>query len=117
MRSPPLRSQMIIHLRFVHIGSVQGAPNAVGGRDAAFSFYIVGPCMPPIQANVEASGSGSWPPWSRGTPVPPPANSTGGHSVETHNGRFWPKPIRDRLLALRRDRDPAGRFSFGVGPT
>lgn len=97
--------------------SEQGSPNAVGGRDAAFSFYVVGPYMPPIQAAVEAVGAGiltAMAPWGNGRTQ---ANFAGGHTAAANDGRFWPEPIRDRLVALKQERDPAGRFSFGVSPT
>ena len=44
-------------------------PNAVGGRDAAFSVYVVGPYPPALHGIVDAAGRQCWPRWHRGRPA------------------------------------------------
>ena len=88
------------------------ADNAVTGRDAAFSLFVVGaPFGPPpevsaaaAQAVLDAVG-----PWARGGLI----NFIGAATPE-ELGRLWDDVRRARLLAIRDRVDPTGVFATNV---
>ena len=95
-----------------------GANTLLPGRDILIfdaELRLRGGAFGREQGTPMPWGPGSWPlaSWDRH----PQANFTGGQMLETNDGRFWTEPVRGWLLALTRDRDPAGRFSFGVSPS
>lgn len=88
----------------------QSTDNAVGGRDAAFNAYCVGPFPPPLAEVTPAVGRaviGALEPWS-----------TGGTQINFHGSdaarpvNAWPVPTRERLDALHALHDPQGVFRF-----
>jgi len=106
----------LIMVEIRHLGGALGrmpaTPNAVAGRDAAFEVFAVGPMAGPLVEVVPAltqavvDGVAAW--------------STGG-SLLNHLGaanaervrRIWPEPVRERLLAIKRQVDPADVFGSG----
>lgn len=88
-------------------------PNAVGGRHAAFLVELIAAFPPPLQAVVPAVGAGvlkALEPWSTGgTQI----NFQGDMTAADQAKRAWPEPTWTRLEALKRARDPQGRFTFG----
>lgn len=91
----------------------QGTPNAVGGRDAAFSLGVIGAFPPPLRGAVTAAGSAvmsAVEPWSTGgTQI----NFQGDAATYEEVQRAWPKETWARLRELKQRLDPDERFSFG----
>ena len=88
------------------------APNAVGGRDAPFGAYVVGPLPPPLAEATPAAGRAvldALAPWSTGTTM---INFQGAASGADAVGKAWPDQTRARLRAVKERHDPAGRFRF-----
>ncbi|HTM85143.1 MAG TPA: hypothetical protein VL179_09640 [Mycobacterium sp.] len=87
-------------------------PNAVGGRDAAFSVYVVGPYPPPLHGIVDAAGEAvlaGVAPWSTGSSqINFQAYATAPEGIR----RAWPAEVWERLLAVKEQWDPQGRFRF-----
>lgn len=88
-------------------------PNAVGGRNAAFSLGVIGAYPPELREQVNASGANvltALKPWSTGgTQI----NFQGDATSPADVRRAWPEPTWERLQELKRKFDPEGRFSFG----
>uniref|UniRef100_UPI003D922F3B FAD-binding oxidoreductase n=1 Tax=Gordonia sp. B7-2 TaxID=3420932 RepID=UPI003D922F3B len=87
----------------------QRVPNAVSGRDAAFTVLAIGVPAGPLGDQVEAHLSGvvdAVAPWSRGALL----NLSGRRA---HNrDELWPQAQREHLAEIRRRHDPAGVFSL-----
>jgi hypothetical protein len=87
-------------------------PNAVAGRDAAFSIFTIGaPFGPPAevtQAGMDAVIA-SVAPWTCGSLL----NFLGAATPE-QVGRIWDDASRARLLAIRDRVDPTGLFATNV---
>jgi FAD/FMN-containing dehydrogenase len=88
-------------------------PNAVSGRDAAWSVLVVGPMVPELAEVLPHIGRGvlaALQPWAAaGSLVNFLGDVSGPGEVAA---AFEPAP-RARLLDLKREVDPAGVFSFG----
>ncbi|MEO7374120.1 MAG: FAD-binding protein [Terrimesophilobacter sp.] len=87
-------------------------PNAVGGRDAAFSVYVVGRYPPALHGIVDAAGEAvlaAVAPWSTGhSQINFQAYATEPEDIR----RAWPAEVRERLLAVKEQWDSQGRFRF-----
>lgn len=87
-------------------------PNAVGGREAAFSVVVIGPYPPPLQKAVRAAGRNvldAIQPWSTGsTQINFQGSATDPGSIRS----AWAPEVADRLVAVKREWDPDGRFRF-----
>ena len=87
-------------------------PNAVTGRDAAFSVFTVGVLAGvPVEA-VAAAGAAiveALRPWARGGLL-----NLLGQAGPERVGRLWSPADRGRLLAIRERFDPAGLFTTNV---
>jgi hypothetical protein len=87
-------------------------PNAVAGREGAFSFLVIGPMFPRV-ADVVPGIVGSvvdrLAPWSTGGALLNFVGGTGPQQV----GRLWSAEDRERLLAVKRRVDPDGLFRHG----
>jgi hypothetical protein len=83
-------------------------PNAVGGRDAAYTLLAIG-----LPGSDPGAVAGAVAPWA-----------TGGTMINFHGadldpdvlGLAWPDPARERLAALRRTYDPSNLFRIGHVP-
>jgi FAD/FMN-containing dehydrogenase len=87
-------------------------PNAVGGRDAAFSVFAIGaPYGPPVAAARAATEAvvAAVPPWACGGLL----NFVGADAPE-RVGRIWDDATRARLLEIRDRVDPTGLFATNV---
>ncbi|MGY1741912.1 MULTISPECIES: FAD-binding oxidoreductase [unclassified Blastococcus] len=87
-------------------------PNAVAGRDAAFSCWVLGPMFPPVAGIVPGvvdAVAGALAPWSTGRSLLNFAGSVTAAQV----GGLWDDADRQRLLAVKRRVDPAGLFTHG----
>ncbi|MGD9987277.1 FAD-binding oxidoreductase [Pseudonocardia sp.] len=94
------------------IGRAPAVPNAVAGRDAAFSLFTVGvPVGPPIELVAAAAARvvGSVRPWAcRGL-----VNLL-GQAGPDRVGDLWDEADRARLLTIRGRADPTGLFATNV---
>jgi hypothetical protein len=100
-----------------HMGGALGrpaaVPNAVGGRDAAYSFYAVAIRIPPVFDTAPvavAQAVAAVEPWSTGRTM---VNFHGALGDEADRARAWDQPTYQRLCALVREVDPTGMFRFG----
>lgn len=87
--------------------------NAVGGRDATFSMFVIGPYPPPLMGAVEAAGRtvlAAMEPWAHGGSQ---INFQGFAGTPEDVRKAWAEPTVQRLRALKSAWDPEGRFSFG----
>ncbi|WP_372698633.1 FAD-binding oxidoreductase [Arthrobacter sp. JSM 101049] len=86
--------------------------NAIGGRDAAFSVYVVGPDLPELHDVVESAGKAvlaAMEPWSTGhTQI----NFAGSDTTPESVRRAWSAESTQRLRTVKRAMDPDGRFRF-----
>lgn len=87
-------------------------PNAVAGRDAAFSVLALGPMagpLAPVMPAITQSVVDRLQPWaSRGGLL-----NFLGPAAPARVGRLWDDPDRARLLRAKRRVDPDGVFSTG----
>ncbi|MGY1744820.1 FAD-binding oxidoreductase [Blastococcus sp. SYSU D00695] len=94
------------------VGRPAAVPNAVAGRDAAFSCWVLGPMFPPVAGIVPGvvdAVAGALAPWSTGRALLNFAGSLTAAQV----GGLWDEADRQRLLAVKRRVDPAGLFTHG----
>lgn len=87
-------------------------PNAVAGRDAAFTVFTVGVLAgPPVEVVVAATAAvvDSVGPWACGALV-----NLLGQAGPARVGALWGDAERARLLATARRFDPAGTFATNV---
>ena len=94
------------------IGRRPAIPNAVAGRDAAFSVFAIGaPFGPPPEAARAATEAvvATMAPWTCGGLL----NFIGAATPE-RVGQLWDDAARARLLRIRDEVDPAGLFATNV---
>lgn len=88
-------------------------PNAVSGRDAAFSAFVVGPLLPGLEEVVPAVGRGvleAVAPWQTdGAQL----NFLGDAHTPDAVARAWAPEVQRRLLAVKQAVDPANLFCHG----
>ncbi|WP_158544893.1 FAD-binding oxidoreductase [Blastococcus sp. TF02-09] len=112
--------QAEIPLMMVEIRLLGGAlsrpaavPNAVPGRDAAFSMFVLGPGVPELAEVVPAVGRavlGALAPWkSPGSLI----NFLGDVSGPEEVAAAYPPGVYERLAAVKAAVDPDRVFSFG----
>lgn len=96
-------------------GRLRHAPeggDAVGGRDAEYSLFIVGaPVLELIDTVVPLVGGGviaALRPWASGGTQ---ANFHGAITADNPEARAWPEPVYARIQEIRRRVDPAGVFA------
>lgn len=95
------------------VAAAPAVPNAVGGRDAAYSLHVVGAPVPELLDTVLPSVVGgvlrSVEPWSTGRVQ---ANFHGNANRPGSLSSAWPDAVRARLRAVRFQYDPRGRFRY-----
>jgi hypothetical protein len=94
------------------IGRRPAVPNAVAGRDAAFSVFAIGaPFGPPVAAARAATEAvvATVAPWACGGLL-----SFLGADTPERVGRIWDDTARARLLEIRDRVDPAGLFATNL---
>ena len=106
---------VLVELRLLGgaIARTPRVPNAVAGRDAAFSLYCLGvPAGPDAAVQVPARCASlveSLAPWATGGLV-----NLLGQAGPARVGSLWSDADRARLLATKRRYDPAGVFRTNV---
>ncbi len=88
-------------------------PNAVAGRDAAWSVYVVGPGVPELAQVVPAVGRallGALSPWAAQSCM---VNFLGDVEGPADVRAAYPPEIAERLLEIKSAVDPERMFSFG----
>ena len=89
------------------------SPNAVAGREGAYSVYVIGPAVPELAQVVPAIGKGvlgALSPWRAPTNM---INFLGEISGPEEVAAAYPPGIFERLREVKTAVDPAGVFSFG----
>ncbi len=94
------------------IGRQPRVPNAVAGREGAFSFLALGVLAPGIEQAVPQAGTTlvrALEPWSPGTALLNWLGAAGAEEV----ARAWQPETYRRLQSVKRRLDPADLFRFG----
>lgn len=114
---------ILVELR--HLGGAlarpAAVPNAVAGRDAAFSVFVLGPAVPGLEEAVPAAAAavtGALAPYDAGTRL---VNFLGHTSDPADVAAAWSTDDATRLIALKHRYDPHALFTAGhalpVSPT
>jgi FAD/FMN-containing dehydrogenase len=89
------------------------APNAVAGREGAFTLLALGALPPGLETQVAELGESvleAMAPWSTGTSL---LNWLGETSTAAEVARAWQPEVHRRLLTVKRAVDPDNVFRFG----
>lgn len=95
------------------LGRQPAVPNAVAGREGAFTLLALGVLAPGIEALVPRVGEEileAMEPWSTGRSL---LNWLGETSTPAEVARAWKPEVHRRLLEVKRAVDPANVFRFG----
>lgn len=95
------------------LGRPAAVPNAVAGRDGAYSLFVVAPAPPPMADAAEAASAqviGALDPWSTGTAL---LNLVGQVDPLTKI-RSWTPEALDRLRRIKAAVDPQDVFGGGL---
>ena len=93
------------------VGRPAATPNAVSGREGAFSLFTIAPMVPGLEAIVPAVVStvlDAVEPFAAGTAL---ANFQGAAASATEEYGAWPEADRARLQSIDKTFDPTGMFS------
>jgi FAD binding domain/Berberine and berberine like len=88
-------------------------PNAVTGRDAAYSLFMLGISAPGRRDEMENSGDSilrAIAPWAAPTTL---VNFLGTATSPAEVRAVWREPERERLVKIKRTIDPENMFRFG----
>lgn len=88
-------------------------PNAVPGRDGAYSLVMLGVCSPGRRDELENSSAAilkAMAPWASQNTL---ANFLGSTTNPDQVRAAYPEPDRERLLTIKRIVDPQNMFRFG----
>ncbi len=95
------------------LGRQPKVPNAVSGREGAYSLLTLGVLGPEIADLVPGAGAAvhdSLSNWSTGTV---PVNWLGDADTPEQVARAWTPEVHSRLLRIKHEVDPANLFRFG----
>jgi hypothetical protein len=95
------------------LGRQPAVPNAVSGREGAFSLLALGVLAPGIEELVPGAGEAvleAMTPWSTGTSM---LNWLGEASTPAEVARAWSPEVHQRLMEVKRAVDPGNVFRFG----
>ncbi len=88
-------------------------PNAVAGREGAFSLSVVAPAPPPLLEAAHAATAGvieTLQPWSTGTSLV----NFAGHGSDSAQGSPWAPDTLDRLRRVKATVDPRNLLGAGL---
>jgi FAD/FMN-containing dehydrogenase len=112
----PAASTPLLMVEIRHHGGALGrapsVPDAVGLRDAGYSFFLLGVLMPPVAELVPAAladAAAVLAPHANGRSY---INWHGTPSTAEDRARPWPAETYARLLQLKREVDAEGTFRF-----
>jgi hypothetical protein len=94
------------------LGRQPRVPNAVSGREGAFTLFTLGVLAPGIEELVPTAGLGvlaAMAPWATGTTL---VNWL-GTATPDEVARAWKPEVHARLLDIKRAVDPGNVFRFG----
>jgi FAD/FMN-containing dehydrogenase len=94
------------------LGRQPRVPNAVSGREGAYSLFVLGVLAPEIAGVVPAAGLGvldAMAPWATGTTLVNWLGDAGPAEV----ARAWRPDVHARLMQVKQAVDPANVFRFG----
>jgi hypothetical protein len=113
----PAADVPLIMVELRHLGGAlarpAAVPNAVAGRDAAFSVFVLGPAVPGLEEAVPAAAArvtGALAPYDAGTRL---VNFLGDTADPAEVAAAWSPDDAARLVALKHRHDPHGLFTFG----
>jgi FAD/FMN-containing dehydrogenase len=95
------------------VGRPATPPNAVAGREGAYSLFTLGVLAPEVAAEVPAAGDRvheALSPWGTGTAL---VNFLGGDTTPEQLLAAWRPEDRERLLRVKHAVDPHNLFRFG----
>jgi hypothetical protein len=95
------------------LGRQPEVPNAVSGREGAFTLMTLGVLAPGIEERVPAQGQeilDAMAPWCTGTSL---LNWLGAASSPAEVARAWRPEVHRRLMEVKRAVDPEDVFRFG----
>jgi FAD/FMN-containing dehydrogenase len=95
------------------LGRQPEVPNAVSGRDAAFTLLTLGVLAPGLEEAVPGAGESilaALRPWSTGTVL---LNWLGETTTPAQVARAWTPEVHQRLMTTKRAVDPGNVFRFG----
>ncbi len=95
------------------LGRQPRVPNAVSGREGAFSLLTLGMLTPELEQLVPRAGAAvhaALSPWLTGTV---PVNWLGDAATPEQVGRAWRPEVHARLLRVKQQVDPENLFRFG----
>lgn len=97
------------------LGRPAAVPNAVAGREGAFSLAVVAPAPPPLAAVAPAVADGvvrALEPWSPGTGLVNFGGADGAHGAAA----VWAPEALERLRRVKAEVDPDDVFGGGLTP-
>jgi FAD/FMN-containing dehydrogenase len=95
------------------LGRQPRVPNAVAGREGAFSLLALGVLLPGLEEVVKAAGIGliaALAPWTTGTSI---VNWLSSTASREDVARAWRPEVYERLVAIKQQVDPDRVFRFG----
>jgi hypothetical protein len=106
---------ILVELRYLGgaLARPAAVPNAVAGRDAAFSVFVLGPAAPGLEEAVPAAGArvvSALAPYDAGSRFLNFLADTGDPETVA---AAWSPDVAARLIALKRRYDPHGLFTSG----
>ena len=107
----------IVELRLMGVALARQprVPNAVAGREGAFSLSVVAPAPPPLLQAAHAVTAGvldALQPWSPGTTLV----NFAGHGADEALTRAWAPEVLERLRRAKAAVDPRNLFGGALAP-
>jgi hypothetical protein len=97
------------------IGRAPARPNAVAGRNAAYSLLVLGPNVPGLADAVRACGSAVIEAVDKYRADGALVNFLGDATTPAQVRAAWDVEARQWLLRIKEDYDPANLFTMGHG--